>query len=658
MTLKGKVIMGDLLGIIAPLRKFLSNSKEEITIEKGEKTVLILEAGRKYIIPDFQREIRWDEDNVALLLDDLGTGSKYLGNIILTQGRENSFSIIDGQQRITILTMILKAIYQIHGKDIDVLKPCILEIESFSGFSKLIENYFTEELMESPQICESDCLHQMNKYYDLWEYLQQNSAIQDRRSAQKLLENLEGSSVNLILNKSDNIKDGIRYFIDVNLKGKQLDVEDIFKSYLFRNDNGEEIRKKWYRFKTNIVAAEQAQIAYPLLKVLEHFFYCELFKDCKYKGLDFNEEFLLKSEFVTKEQYPQQYRKGTHLVELINSKTYMIEAFEKLNKTLEIMVEIVKSSSPTTEFNSLFSIKKGRFQTNELEIIHNILKKTLLDSSLLPKALVMKYILTTLIDGAVKEADVYKRVYGVYLLSVLFIVFENKKSKEVLLGVLKANDNEWYAEAIKQINSYFSPDKITDTRLQAQFKLGINEEEENYRFRCKSLATIFNFFAVDAQRVFVRKKKIDELRRFVTDNESFSVEHFIVSDSESHEICIKKDNDERSYKFDDTIYKKYVNSMFNYIFIPQELNSSLKNYWLPEKLKLLEGVEGEKINCEYSKMIIEKTEIIARAMTNAVHPDGVLKDDLDLFFGRDYKEAYISYAREILNDLMEHIKQS
>lgn len=193
------------------------------------------------------------------------------------------------------------------------------------------------------------------------------------------------------------------------------------------------------------------------------------------------------------------------LLSKISGVHHMLNAFDKLNQTIEIMVQIVQSESLTSAFKDLFLTRKDRLQELELKIIHNFLKKALLDNSLLPKALVMKYILTTLRKNKKRAKEEYQRIYGVYLLSVLFVVFENKKSKDALLTVLKSNDLEWYQDAVKQINSYFSPDKITDTRLQAQFKLGMNEEEDNYKFRCKSLATIYNFFVVDDEKVLSRQ---------------------------------------------------------------------------------------------------------------------------------------------------------
>ena len=346
------------------------------------------------------------------------------------------------------------------------------------------------------------------------------------------------------------------------------------------------------------------------------------------------------------------------MVELIDSKKYMLEALNKLNETIEIMIQIVQSSAPTHGFDQLFSVHNDRLQEIELKSMHNIMKKTLLDSSILPKALIMKYILTTLRGRHENSKNEYRKIYGVYLLSVLFTVFENKKSKDILLNVLKSDDDNWYQEAVKQINSYFSPDKITDARLQAQFKFSINEQEEDYRFRCKSLATIYNFFQVDKQHVFVPTDKISELCRFVTDDETFSLEHFIISDSKSRESVVTIEQNQVTYQYDDSFYKKYVNSMFNYIFIPQSVNSALENRWLPDKLLLLSRNYRTEIKCAYSQMIIKKVKALSKAMYKAGSENPRITDGLDLFFARDYRDLYVAFAREVLTDFICHIKST
>ncbi len=157
--------MPDLLGIIVSLRKFLSNFVENITLINSHENILVLEKGHRYVIPDFQREIRWDQDNVAILLDDLESGPKYLGNIILTRQEENIFSIIDGQQCITILTKILTAILRFRGDDMDVLYPCKLQVDSFSGFEILLDSYFASESLKNQKVCEFDHLSSKGKVF-------------------------------------------------------------------------------------------------------------------------------------------------------------------------------------------------------------------------------------------------------------------------------------------------------------------------------------------------------------------------------------------------------------------------------------------------------------------------------------------------------------
>ena len=647
--------MAELLGIIAPLRKLLAQSEQTISINDQE--VLKLNANRTYIIPDFQREIRWDEDNVSLLIDDLKSGKCYLGNIILTQHPNNTFSIIDGQQRLTVITMLIHCIRRLHGERIEVLVPCALQVDSFTKLETLFQNDFSEECFSSEEVQRADKLHQSEKYLSLWKYIKSHPTISNQREAAALLANIEGSNVNLIINQSDDIREGIRYFIDVNLKGKQLDPEDIFKSFLFKNDSGEEIRTEWYNLKTNVVLAEKRSIQYPLLKYIEHYFYCDLYTDLKYKGLEFSDDFKIKKEFKTKEENPQTFRKDSHLIEVIADKRYMLNALRSLNNSISIMTEIAGSSRPTYFFTELFPCipKNGRpdsLDNDELDVIHNIMRKMLRDSNLLPKALLMKYILS-IIDRQPKSKMEYKKIYGVYLLSVLFVVFENKKSKDVLLSVLKADENAWYDEAINQIKSYFSIDRITDNRLLAQYKLGTNEDGEDYQFRCKSLATIYDYFEIRGMEVSITNPS--KLKEFLTSEEKYSTEHFIISKSASRKMKVSIGDAVVDYELEEKCYKSYVNSIFNFVFIPKELNSKIGNNWLPKKENLL-AAEPKEIECSYSKMVMSKAQILSDAFSALPLTEENYSEKLYLFFARDFRDKYIEYSREVLKAVIERIK--
>lgn len=165
----------------------MSNSDEKVYVSlDGEKRIVLsLPQDRIYNIPDFQRELRWSCDDVALLIEDIKSGTKFLGNIILTKHFNNSFSIIDGQQRITVLTMILNCIKRIHEGEIDIIKPCKLTIESFSKFSTLIEQGFDKSLY-TEEVYESDKLKQISKYTKLWEFIIDTEEIKSECEAKKL----------------------------------------------------------------------------------------------------------------------------------------------------------------------------------------------------------------------------------------------------------------------------------------------------------------------------------------------------------------------------------------------------------------------------------------------------------------------------------------
>lgn len=76
---------------------------------------------KHFIIPVYQRAYSWDKDNWNIFLTDLkeqinGDNNYFYGNILLeTIRKEIQYEIIDGQQRLTTLTLLLRAL-------IDVLK--------------------------------------------------------------------------------------------------------------------------------------------------------------------------------------------------------------------------------------------------------------------------------------------------------------------------------------------------------------------------------------------------------------------------------------------------------------------------------------------------------------------------------------------------------
>ena len=79
-------------------------------------------------VPFFQRKYVWEKDNWEELLEDLIEMNKshFLGSIILKneeerEGKDKKFFIIDGQQRLTTLSILIKALYDCMKNEQDII---------------------------------------------------------------------------------------------------------------------------------------------------------------------------------------------------------------------------------------------------------------------------------------------------------------------------------------------------------------------------------------------------------------------------------------------------------------------------------------------------------------------------------------------------------
>ncbi|BCC32534.1 DUF262 domain-containing protein [Bacillus cereus] len=91
------------------------------TIEVNKQSVKqLLETGKvnKFVIPEYQRPYAWTDEQIQTLFDDLveytennNESTYFLGTIVSYENENDEQEIIDGQQRITSLFLLLRAIY-------------------------------------------------------------------------------------------------------------------------------------------------------------------------------------------------------------------------------------------------------------------------------------------------------------------------------------------------------------------------------------------------------------------------------------------------------------------------------------------------------------------------------------------------------------------
>lgn len=655
--------MGNVIGTIITVNDFLSTKECTIKIQNptSREVAFSLWENRNYIIPDFQREIRWKKENLLDLMRDIKLGNRFLGNIILSKRSSKDFDVIDGQQRLSILLMLIKYIKKKYQDEItNDDEICGLKNETFLEYSVFAENgYSLEDLPPGvvKKIIESDKFNQRIAYQELWKAIESVDILSDSTSAREFLTNMKRCELNVIVSEEENTGYSIQYFLDVNLKGVRLDAEDIFKGYLFSLDHSESTRRAWTKLKqlsqefnkkcNDKTKTRSKKDSYPLMKMIEHFFYCDLYLKEKYKNIVFGEDFCLKEEVVIE---GRRHYIGEHLLKVINNDTYIRNCIERMISFMEIFIDIISSNAPSDRFKMYY--KTAHVDEDEIVIFHNYFLRTLLERNLaIPKALLIKYALTILLTDEKAEKENCKKIYAIFLFNTLFTLFESKKGIEPVVAILKAST--WYEETIRRISEYLAPNFITENKLSAQYRYVTSDENEGQQYRCKSLAAAYNYLVLSNDKVNVKRGKTKELKRFLSDADQYSVEHFIMNNSKKCEIIPTENATKFTYEYLKDC-NKYISSLFNFIFIPQELNDRLGNKAVWEKVQEI-GEENPNIKCDYSQMIVELVRKNFKSPISSFEnqSEEEIKTRMNQFYSYEFKDAYSKYVYQVLDKVSQ-----
>ena len=227
----------------------------------------LLGNGLTYRVPRFQRDYSWSEeewddlwqDILGTLRDD-GEPAHYMGYLVLQSSDDKTFEIIDGQQRLTTLSLIvlsglriLKRLIQ-EGRDAERNHQRMEQIRSsYIGFldpvtliprSKLVLNrnndgYFQRYLVpleaHLPQRGFPASVHTMRKASEwfekrLHEYVK--ASIDQGRAIAQFIETVSDKLFFTVITVSDELN-AYKVFETLNARGVRLSATDLLKNYLF-----------------------------------------------------------------------------------------------------------------------------------------------------------------------------------------------------------------------------------------------------------------------------------------------------------------------------------------------------------------------------------------------------------------------------------------
>jgi uncharacterized protein with ParB-like and HNH nuclease domain len=232
-----------------------------VKIESKDTDIESLLDGSYFHIPRFQRPYSWDDDNINDFWNDLIANKDeeyFIGSMVVYKKSKQQFGVVDGQQRLTTITILLcvlrdefaklecndlaAGLHQlIERKDRDNRSEYVLKTEtSFPYFQEHIQKFGdpdieTTVLSEEKSLKNAHLLFQKLVRSALDAIDEDSTILSDHKLSRKLqkLTSLRDTALNLnlIFVTLDNEDDAYLIFETLNTRGKDLAVTDLVKNH-------------------------------------------------------------------------------------------------------------------------------------------------------------------------------------------------------------------------------------------------------------------------------------------------------------------------------------------------------------------------------------------------------------------------------------------
>ena len=244
-----------------------------------------------YIIPQYQREYVWSEENVQQLLDDAYDEYKnnkdseyFIGSIVVSDRKDDCYEVIDGQQRLTTLFLVMCSLLSIFKERNDKQK-----ISFFSRFLSDL-NYDGENnyrLILQYDDTNGVIKKMVDSTIDEPDFLK--SVLQSRNSTVSIINILKAYSFSknyfkeklnndfddfikyfcekivFMQIETPNISDALKIFETINERGIGLNPMDLLKNLIFQqldSDKFERINQKWKRITSILERNKQKPLRF------------------------------------------------------------------------------------------------------------------------------------------------------------------------------------------------------------------------------------------------------------------------------------------------------------------------------------------------------------------------------------------------------------
>ena len=183
-----------------------------------------------YVIPRYQRAYAWEDKEIVQLIDDINdsTGDYYIGSLVVAKvkGKEETYEVVDGQQRLTTLYLLLHYLVSCGGLEGEVGKTLSFDCRPNSNYTL---THIQGLLLDRNSLADNEDRLEQSIMNGL-KVIDQKFTTGDAIDVAAFIERLK--SVILYRIEVPEHTDLNRYFEIMNTRGEQLEQHDILKAQL------------------------------------------------------------------------------------------------------------------------------------------------------------------------------------------------------------------------------------------------------------------------------------------------------------------------------------------------------------------------------------------------------------------------------------------
>lgn len=572
------------------ISEFFGTQQTDMYDVRGGRQILIpLEENRIYIIPGYQREIRWSAENVQILIDDLNKGRKFLGTITLSTSEARKYEVIDGQQRITVITLLITYLNSIVPEQKRISEICTIENTSFNKFSDALLYGFDYSRIESENknlysdIMKTDVLEQKDNFQIIWRSIDERVQALSDNEQENLFTALKESELNVIINRLDGTESQrkfcIDYFIDINNKSVALDSIDMIRAYAFKEDF-ESMTALWIDIQKKCNKL-QGIVKYTAKELYFQYFICKVNEELEYKlTKSLGEKYSIKEDL---EINGQKYSSGTFVWNMFSNNRFYAKMLNDLNCYLDFISLIIEhENGGNDEFKRLFYVDEDR-KVDQTRILntHTIINSILRNDDIVPKMMIMKYYLEVLKPRTSKE-KMYKLIHDINAIAIIFTTMEKKKESEQIANKLLQRkwDTSIKEYAYKMLKTL--PESIDFAKVAL---INRSYTVESGQYLARRYFSLYDAYKWSSGNISVNE---NIFKNSSITSGANNIEHFIINRNFEYALYLDDGNTVDIQIPIPAKFKKNIATIANYIILNSDVNSMLRNRPVYEKIELLE----------------------------------------------------------------------